>query len=377
MALDPQKVAFWGWTEDGDGLAQAVALWGWEAGAAETHVSKLRIRALDPLLKSSAWVVSSAFTVVENAAPTIAYVSPVADELLSGNTPYLYFDVDDADGDGEHVEFYLSLRPDFGSGFHIDSSLSQENWEEAASPYTTWTALGSGGATAGNRVRYHCTPLRYDVYFLKARAYDGILYSDYLSTIAFRVTPDGAQTLTCTIGENSYSIMGLQVTENTGGEASPFSFRITLADYLAAPIVKGASVSIGFTHPKEPDYPRVWNGTVEQKPQVGAEVTINCVQDDAYLSRLLVTGDLASDDIGANLAALITTYGGPLTGTNIDTTLGVDAPITGNLQTLLSFFQKWANLLGLLLWVDSDGDVHLVDPASLADPQFILYEGYE
>lgn len=132
MALDPQKVAFWGWTEDGDGLAQAVALWGWEAGAAETHVSKIRIRALDPLLKSSAWVVSSAFTVVENAAPTIAHVSPVADELLTGNTPYLYFDIDDADGDGVHVEFYLSLRPDFGSGFHIDSSLSQENWEEAA-----------------------------------------------------------------------------------------------------------------------------------------------------------------------------------------------------------------------------------------------------
>lgn len=346
-------------------------------GAAGEHVSRIRLRALDQLLKGSEWDVSEPFTVIENAAPTISLVSPADGGLTSGNMPYIEFDVGDADGDGVHVELWVSLRPDFGSGYHIQSALSQERWEESDDEGETWSPLGSGGATPGNRVRWQAPALRFDLYFLKARAFDSILNSDYLATTTFRVTPSGEQTLTCTIGTESYDIRGLNVQERTGGEASPFSFVISLKEFLDKPVAKGAPVSIGFCHPKAPDHPKVWNGYVVDKPNKRAEVTISCVQDDYLLARTIVYGNLSAADIGANLAALVSTYSGTLTGNNIDTALGVSAAITGNLQTLLTFFKKWADLLGLILWVDSDADIHLKDPADLPDPVYILHEGYE
>ncbi len=333
----------------------------------------IRLRASDGYSKTSAWVVSNAFTVVENAAPTISIVSPVDDGLATGNTPYLEWDVADADSDGIHVEFMLSLRPDFGSGYYVKSALEQTGWEEAASPYSSWTAVPAGGATTGNRVRYTCPALRYDIYFLKWRAYDGILYSAWSDAISFRVTPSGAVPLTCTIGAYTYSIMGLKATEKTGGEGSPLEFRVPLSILATKPIARGASVSIGFCLGSQS---RVWNATVENLVSVGAEVTVQCVQDDAYLARKLVTGDEASADVGAILAAFVNDYGSPLTNDHMDTTLGVTCAISGQYKSLRDHLAEWAQLLGLILWVDSDGEVHLTDPADLADPVYILHEGY-
>lgn len=341
-------------------------------GEAPSDVSKIRIRASDGYSKTSDWVTSSAFTVVDNAAPTITLVSPTDEGTAAGNTPTITFAVADADSDAVHVEFYLSLRPDYESGFHIQSSVSQDSWTEAADPYESYTALGSGGATSGNRVRWQAPGLRYDIYYLKYRATDGILYSGW-TEVWFRVTPTGGETLTCTIGSDTYSIMGLNVTERTGGEASPFSFRVPLSILATKPITRGDSVSIGLNIGAQS---RVWNGTVEALTSSGAEVTVSCVQDDAYLARKLVTGDEVSADIGAILADFVTDYGSPLSNDHMDTTLGVTTALKGNYKTLLEHLREWAQLLGLILFVDSDGEVHLTDPADLSAPSYVLYEDY-
>ena len=116
---------------------------------------------------------------------------------------------------------------------------------------------------------------------------------------------------------------------------------------------------------------------MEATPNVGAEVTVQCVQDDAYLARKLVTGDATSADVGAILAAFVASYGAPLANDHIDTTLGVTTAISGRYLSLLDHLREWAQLLGLVLFVDSDGEVHLVARADLADPTYILAEGYE
>jgi len=222
-------------------------------------------------------------------------------------------------------------------------------------------------------MRYKSPALRYDVYFMKWRVYDGILYSEWSDPIWFRVTPGGAVPLTCTIGTDPYNIMGLKVTERTGGEASPMEFRVPLSILATKPITRGASVSIGFAIE---DQARVWNGTVENLISQGAEVTVQCLQDDAYLARKLVTGDESSDDVGAILAAFVDDYGTPLASDHMDTTLGVTTAIAGQYKSLLDHLREWAQLLGLILWVDSDAEVHLVDPADMADPEYVLWEEY-
>jgi hypothetical protein len=60
----------------------------------------------------------------------------------------------------------------------------------------------------------------------------------------------------------------------------------------------------------------------------------------------------------------------------MDTSLGVTATLVGSYKSLLDHLKEWAQLLGLILWVDSDGEVHLTDPADLADPVYILHEDY-
>ena len=339
--------------------------------ASDTATCKIRLRASDGYSKTSNWDTSGAFTVDENAAPTATLVSPV--DIATGNTPYLVFAVDDDDSDDVHMEVMLSLSPSFGTAYYFKSALSQDGWEEAADPYSTWTDLGSGGATAGNRIRVTCPTLRYDLYFMKYRAYDSILYSDWSPTVEFRVTPSGAVPLTTTVGEDTYLVSGLRVTERTGGEASPFSFRVPLSILATQPIARGASVSIGLYIGGQS---RVWNGTVEALVSSGAEVEVQCVQDDAYLARKLVTGDESSADIGAVLAAFVDDYGAPLGSTYMDTTLGVTLAVAGQYKSLLDHLREWAQLLGLILFVDSDGEVHLTDPADVADPTYILFEDY-
>lgn len=367
-----KHTAFRGWV--GESTAKWRALvWGDDASSGAGPLSKIRIRASDGYAKTSAWVTSSAFTVTENAAPTITLVSPSDEGTAAGNTPAITFAVADGDLDAVHVELYLSLRSDFGSGFHIFSSVSQDNWTESADPYSSWTELPSGGATTGNRVRWQAPPLRYDIYYLKYRAYDGILYSAWSDPIWFRVTPSGGAFLTCTVGSYTYSIIGLNVTERTGGEASPITFRVPLSALATQPITKGDGVSIGLNIGEQS---RVWNGTVEALVSSGAEVTVSCVQDDAYLARKLVTADSTSDDVGSILATWVTNYGAPLANNHMDTSLGVTTAVKGEYKSLLEHLREWASLLGLILFVDSDGDVHLTDPDDLPDPSYVLYEGY-
>jgi len=336
--------------------------------------AKIRIRASDGYSKTSDWVVSDAFGVLGNVHPTVTLVSPVDGGYAAGNAPYLTFAVGDADADGIHVEAMLSLSPSFSTYDYFRSALSQDGWTEAASPYSTWTDVPAGGATTGNRVRYLCPALRYDVYFMRYRVTDGILYSAWSDVVSFRVTPSGAVPLTCTIGTDTYDISGLQVTERTGGEASPMSFRVPLSILATKPIARGASVSIGLAVGEQS---RVWNGTVEALVSAGAEVTVACAQDDAYLARKLVTGDEASADVGAILAAFVDDYGLPLASDHMDTTLGVTTALKGQYRSLLDHLREWAQLLGLVLFADSDGEVHLVARADLADPTYILTEGYE
>jgi hypothetical protein len=342
--------------------------------AANTATCKMRVRASDGYSKTSAWDNSNAaFTVNQNAVPVITLVSPLADALATGNTPYITVLVTDADSDPIHVEVMLSLNPSFSDAIYAKSALSWAGWEESASPFSTWTALPEAGTTTAYRVRWTCPALRYDVYFLKVRAFDGILYSEWSAVTTFRVTPSGTVPLTCSIGAYSYDIKGLKATEKTGGEGSPLEFRVPLSILATQPIARGASVSIGLCIK---DQSRVWNATVENLVSVGAEVTVQCVQDDAYLARKLVTGDAVSQDVGLSLAGFVTSYGAPLANNHMDTSLGVTALITGQYKTLLDHCREWAQLLGLILWVDSDGEVHLTDPADLADPTYILHEAY-
>ncbi len=341
--------------------------------ASNTATCKVRVRAEDEYAKVSAWSTSTALTVNENATPTIAYEDPVQDSLTDGNTPLLVFLVDDADSDALHMELLLSVRPDFVGAITADSSIDQTGWEESADG-EVWTDVPDGGATAGNYVRWQSPALRYDYYYLEARVTDGLLTSEWTTTITFLVTPSGAAPLTCTIGTTAYYIENLKAYEKTGGEPSPIEFDISLDAYRADPVVAGASVSIGLSLE---GLSRVWNGTVEKKPQVGAKVHIYCLQDDAVLSRKLVPSNYVSADLGANLKAMVDDHGAPLDSAEMDTTLGIDAAITGDDKTLCAHLQEWQPIAGYLDWVDSSGTIHLVVLDDLPDPEFILYEGYE
>ena len=348
------------------------ALFPWRWGAEPSSgTSRLRIRAVDPFSKVSAWVTSGTFTVEENSPATIELQEPV--DFATGTEPYIVFLVDDVDGDDIHVHLLLSMRPDFVGAHEANSLYDQTGWEES-SDGNTWTDLPSGGATAGNYVRYQSPALRYDYYYLRARAYDGTMWSEYLPTTMFLVTVDGTVPLTCTIGDTSYYIANTVILENTGGEPSPIEFDVSLAAHRESPVVRGMAVSVGLSLE---GLSRTWNATVESVEDAGGWVHVYCLQDDAYMSRKLVTGDLVSDDIGANLATLVDTYGSPLDNTEMDTSLGVSAAITGDYKTLGSHLKAWQGVLGYLFWVDSTGTVHLIMPEDMADPEYILWEDYQ
>ena len=61
----------------------------------------------------------------------------------------------------------------------------------------------------------------------------------------------------------------------------------------------------------------------------------------------------------------------------MDTSLGVTVTVKGKYNSLLAIYREWAQLLGLMLWVDTEGEVHLVVPSTLPDPIYILTEAYE
>lgn len=338
----------------------------------DTSTCKVRVRAEDTYSKVSAWSTSGAFRLNDNAPPTVEIVGLENEGLITGNTPYFVLAVADDDNDPIHVELELSVRPDLAQP--ISSRSSDGEWEEASDPYLSWDTVPAGGATSGNRVRWQTPALRYDYYYLRARAHDGLLYSPWTPVLRLLVAPSGLAPLTCTIGNYPYDIEGLKVVEKTGGEPSPLEFTIPIGVFRERPIQQGAPVSIALSLGGES---RVWNGTTETITSSGATVNIRCLLDDALMSRRLVAGDIAADDIGKNLMELVDTYGAPMDSGGMPDELGFEAAIEGDLRTVGAHLQEWAELLGLLLWVDETATVHLTAPDEMPVPKYIMTERYD
>lgn len=342
-------------------------------GSAGSDTCKIRVRSrVEDTLTSSAWVESSAFTVLNSTAPTVTLIDPEDAELFSGGLdlmPTLVFGTADIENDPVHVRLLISEYADYHDPtIDTDSGTDYADWEEAASPFSTWSTMPSGGATAGNRIRYKCqTALRYDQYYAKVQLYDAYseaVYDEF--TFIISVDPDLA--LSVTIDGQSYPVHAVRVWENTGGEPSPIELAVARLIFQAHPVAKGTPIAIASGLG---NHNRTWNGTVESRRFVGSMVTIKGLQDDAYLSRKIVTTDYESDDIGANLAAMVSDHGDPLTGTNIDTSTGVDAAIESKFKQVREIFRNAMKLLpGHQLWVDSGGDINFKGEAALTGPNY-------
>jgi len=362
-----------------EGVAQGTTLYDWTLTAdlvtADRAVSKVRIRARDSFNGVSAWSTSAAFTVIENTAPVVAWVGLSDGDTLTTNLPALTLLLTDADSDACHVEIEFAETADFSGGQNPDSRESQIGWEEASSPFTAWTAVPTTGATAANRVRYTVqAALRYDYYYLRARAFDGHLYGEWTTTIRVLIAYSGAEPLFATIDGVVWWLEECSITECTGGEPSPMALTIPtlLMEAAANPPTRGDSVSVACNIEGTA---RVWNGTLEEIVYDGPYVRLACIQDDAYLSRKLATGDATSADVGANLAAFVTSYGSPLTGTGIDGSTGLTAALTGGYKSLREHFGDWSDTLRYHLYVDATGDISWKAEADLGVPEYVLREG--
>ena len=348
--------------------------------AADTSAAKLRIRGYMTEYPDvvSDWVATDAFTVEQNTAPTITLVEPEDDALFPGGPdlrPHFVFGVADTESDPVHAELVVSYASDYSNPVvHTDSSTDYANWEKAAGPtFDEWEPLTSAGAAAGSRLRHKPeSQFRYDYCYARVRATDGALTSEW-TEFAFTVVVDPDLKLSVTIAGTSYGVQGMQIVENTGGDVSPISFAVSLAAYLAAEYGRGDTVAIASGLG---NHNRTWNGTIELKRPAGSLVSTVAYQDDMYLEEKLCTSDQASDDLGANLGAMVTAHGSPLTGTNIATTTGVTQAIDGGYKSLREKFDQAKDLLPNFIgpWVDAGGDIHFIDQADLPAPIYRLYE---
>lgn len=308
------------------------------------------------------------------AGPVVALVEPTGEAIVQGLTPTLTFGTANPDSADVHAVLKVSTFPDFRTlAVDVDSSTSQTGWEDSADPFSTWDALASGGASAGDRVRYTVSEsLRYDTYYALVWLHDS---SHRGTPVAFEfvTSPDADADLVVTIGGvTMYPVDGAcTITEETDGAVSVIDCDVNLAQYQANPWVKGDTIALasgigGFG--------RTWNGTIESWQFDGSVVHTHSLQDDAYLSRKICTGDEASADVGQNLADFITSYGTPLTGTAIDTSTGVNSALTGGYKYLREHFSETLKLLPTYIyWVDDGGDVHLEDQSVMP----VAYELYE
>lgn len=341
--------------------------------ASTANTCKIRIRAkVTNFELYSSWVSSNAFTVVQNTAPTVTLVTPEDDGLLADTTPTFVFGTADTENNAIHAEFQVSYLADFSSLIiDTDSATDYADWTTSASPFTTWTAMDAGGATAGHRISY-ASPIsfRYDDCYGRIRLKDAA--TAVWTTFSFTISVDANAPLQVTIDGTPYYVTSCVITENTGGEPSPIDVEITLDAFLAAPVEAGDEIAIASGLG---GHNRSWNGTVESWTFAGDTVAISALQDDAYLSRKLCTGDEASADIGQNLADFVASYGAPLTGTNIDTATGLSAALTGGYKNLREHFSDALKVLpDYLFWVDSGGDVWFVDAADLTASDWALVE---
>lgn len=306
--------------------------------------------------------------------PVLTLITPTDGAILQGQLPTLVFGTANADSAASHITLKISTTPTFVA-YHVDSDTATDyaDWEEAASPFSSWSAVASSGATAGNRVRYAVqSAFRYDTYYAIAQLDDGT-HKSAPTFFSFVVAVDATAPLAVTFGGTAFDVIGCQIVEETGGAVSTFTIEITLSDWEAHNLTKGDAIAVasgigGFS--------RTWNGTVESWRFSGSVVTVSGVADDAYLSRKVATGDEASADLGQNLADFVTSYGSPLTGANIDTSTGVTMALTGGYKYLREHFGDAVKVLpDYMDWVDTSGDVHFVDVDDLGYAWVELYEG--
>jgi len=307
--------------------------------------------------------------------PVASLVAPTDGGIAQGLSPTFTFGTSNPDSADLHIVLKVSAFSDFRTlAIDKDSNTDYADWEEAASPFSSWSAVGSGGATAGNRLRYAASEvLRYDNYYGLVWIEDAS-HTGLAVLFDFSVSPDATAALAVTLGGTAfYPVNGTcRITEETGGEASVIGFDINLAQYLAHPLTKGDAITVASGIG---GHARTWNGTVESWTFDGSVVHVHGLQDDAYLSRKVCTGDEASADLGQNLADFVTSYGTPLTGTNIATSTGVTMGLTGGYKYLREHFSDAVKVLPeYILWADSTGDLHFVSQDSLPIPACELYE---
>lgn len=309
------------------------------------------------------------------ACPVASLVTPLDGGILQGLTPTSVFGTYNYDGDPVHVEFQVSAFFDFRS-YEIDTNSVTDfaNWEESATPFTTWTDMVAGGATAGNRIRYATlNPLRYDIYYGRVRLTDLTHpVTGAWTYFSFTISIDATAPLVVTIGGTTFSVGVCNIIEDTDGEASPIVLEIPLSAFLAHPLTESDPIAISSGLG---GWNRSWNGTVENWVFKGDLVSILALQDDSYLSRKMCTGNVGAADLGHNLWHLVDSYGTPLTGSAIDEATGATMALVGGYKYLREHFADALKVLpNFLYWVDSTGDVHLVDQDSLPLSPIELYE---
>lgn len=358
---------------------QTGVTWAWTLAttlvAADTATCKVRVRARDSSGKTSSWSTSAAgFDVLENACPAVTLVTPTdAGDIQKTTTTTFVFLVDDADDDPAHVELQISEFADFRSYVvSQDTATDYASWEESETPFTTWTTMTDVGGTHDYQVRYVSSyGFRYDTYYGRVRVSDNALTSDW-TVFSFTVISDPTSPLTVTIGGNAFNVCELVIVENTGGEASPVNLSIPLGAWLDEPCEAGDAIAIASGLG---GHARTWNATLESWTFSGSLVSLYGLQDDAYLSRKLATGNEASADLGQNLKDFVTSYGTPLDGDGIDTTILASIALTGGYKTLREHFEDAMNMApNYVLWVDSAGHVYFVAQSALTAPLYDLYE---
>ena len=346
--------------------------------SADTNTCKMRVRARVTDDLTSDWDTSdSAFTVINSTAPTTTLVDPEDDELFQGGLdlmPTFVFGTADTESDPVHVEFIVSYSAGYSDPvIDTDSETDYADWEESESPYEEWTTMTSGGATAGNRIRYKpADQLRYDYCYAKVRLKDAYSTADW-TEFEFTIVVDPDLHLSVTIGGTAYNVGQCHIIENTGGEPSPITLQIDLDQYAANPLTDVATVSIASGLG---DHNRVWNGTLEPWKMEGVVVNCTVVQDDFYLSHLDVPGDYVSDDLGATLAEIISDCAeSKITASNVDTVTGVEAAISGKYRYIREVLQSiLAACPAYLSWVDAGADLWFVDQDDLPAATICLYE---
>lgn len=325
------------------------------------------------LMNGGSYASGVGYLILTVYAPEPTLVAPTDGGSIQGPTPTFVFGTTSPYTAGLHAVLQVSAFADFRTLLvDTDSTTDYADWEEAADPFTVWSAVGAGGATVGNRMRYAVTaPFRYDTYYGRILLKDAN-HTGTATAFDFIITVDSTVALSVSIDGTAYNVTVLDIAEETGGEASTFTLEITLSAFMADPLTQGDVIAItsGIG-----GHGRSWNGTVEDWDFDGGVVRVFGLADDAYLSRKICTGDENEGDLGQNIHHLVDAFGAPLTPANVDVSTGLDLAVTGGYKTLREHCDDAVKALpGYVYWVDTSGDLHFVDSADLT---VAIYEVYE